>query len=286
MGKNAKMGEPGMKLYISVDMEGITGIVDPSYINPDNGRNYERGRRFMIEDINAVVEAAVEYGVREIVVADSHHKLNNLLLEALHPAASLLCGSPRDYSMMHGLDSSFDAAFFIGYHARHGVPGVLSHTMSGVVKNMYVNGRLVGEFGFNAIFAGLCGVPVCLVSGDDRVAEEAAELVPGICTAIVKTATSRTSALCLPPSQSRAVLKAKTRAALEKARTIRPVQTTLPLELAIEFFHRGEAEMAAIVPRAALEPDSTVVRFVASDQYELYRAMRAMINLAATVEFF
>lgn len=141
-----------MKLFLSVDMEGISGIVDTSYINPDSGMNYARGRQFMTEDANAVIEAALEWGATEIVVADSHNTMNNILWESLHPEAKLLVSSPRDYSMMQGLDQSFDAAFFIGYHTRQGVPGVLSHTMSGVVRNMYINGQVVGEFGFNAVY--------------------------------------------------------------------------------------------------------------------------------------
>jgi D-amino peptidase len=274
-----------MKLFISADMEGSTGIVDPSYCIP-GASNYERGRRLMTADVNAVVEAAVEYGATEIVVADSHHKMNNILIEELHPGAHLLCGSPRDFSMMHGLDSSFDAAIFLGYHSRHGVPGVLSHTMSGVIKNMYINGQVVGEFGFNAIYAGLLGVPVCLVSGDDQTALEASALIPDICTAVVKTAISRTSALCLSLADSAALLKRQTRLALARAKEIKPVKVSLPLELTIEFSHTGQAEMASIIPGAQYRTGSTEVSILANDPYELYKTMRAMINLAGTVEFF
>lgn len=275
-----------LKLFISADMEGISGIVDPTYVNPETGNNYERGRQFMTADVNAVVEAALEYGVEEILVSDSHHKMNNILLEDLHPKARLLAGSPRDFSMMQGLDSSFDAAFFIGYHTRHGVPGVLSHTMSGVIKNLYINGQVVGEFGFNAIYAGLCGVPVCLVSGDHLIAEEARELIPEISTAIVKQATSRTSALCLSQAESTAVLKQKTREALGKAKGVSPLPVRTPLELKIEFAHAGEAEMVSIIPGTSYQEGTTEVSYIAKDQYEIYRTMRAMMNLAGTVEFF
>lgn len=274
-----------MKIFISADMEGISGIVDPTYIDPDKGSNYDRGRSFMTQDINAVVESAIEWGVHEIVVADSHHTMNNVLLEMLHPKAKLLAGSPRDFSMMQGLDDSFDAAFFIGYHARHGIPGVLSHTMSGVVKNMYINGDIVGEFGFNAIYAALTGVPVCLVSGDDQIALEAQHVIPEIPTAIVKYATSRTSALCLSLADSHRELKEKTKLALEYAKNAKPFSVSLPLRLRMEFTHSGQAEMAAIVPGTSLEAGTTAVCYSAQDQYELYRVMRAMLNLAGNVEF-
>lgn len=273
-----------LKLFISCDMEGISGIIDPSYINPGDN-NYERGRQFMMHDVNAVIEAALEAGAEEILVADSHNTFNNILLEQLHPKAKLLCGTPRNDSMMQGLDSSFDAAFFIGYHARHGVPGVLSHTMSGVIKNLYVNDQVVGEFGFNAIYAGLCGVPVCLVSGDDQIAQEAQSLIPNISTAIVKEVVSRTSAVCLSLAQSHKELQQKTKEALNNAKSIAPLLTERPLQCTIEFAHAGQAEMASIVPGSTYQVGSTEVTYQAADQYEMYRTMRAMMNLAATVPF-
>ncbi|MEJ8547780.1 M55 family metallopeptidase [Brevibacillus borstelensis] len=275
-----------MKLFLSVDMEGISGIVDTSYINPDSGMNYARGRRFMTEDANAVIEAALEWGATEIVVADSHNTMNNILWESLHPEAKLLAGSPRDYSMMQGLDQSFDAAFFIGYHTRQGVPGVLSHTMSGVVRNMYINGQVVGEFGFNAVYAGMYGVPVCLVSGDNLIAEEARQLIPEISTAIVKTAVSRTSALCLSRDEASAELKRQTKRALSRLPQVKPVEFAQPLELAIEFSHAGQAEMAAIVPGTRYDTEKGIVSYTPQDQHDLYKTMRAMINLASGAEFF
>lgn len=275
-----------MKLFLSVDMEGISGITDPSYINPDNGMNYERGRQLMTTDANAVIEAALEWGAQEIVVADSHNTMNNVLIENLHPKAQLLCGSPRNFSMMQGLDASFGAAFFIGYHTRQGAPGVLSHTMSNVVRNMYINDLLVGEFGFNAIYASLCGVPVCLVSGDDLIAEEAKKLIPEIRTAIVKRAVSRNAALCLSREESTAELKRETKLALGQAKQIQRMPVQTPLELKIEFSFSGQAEMASIVPGSVYEAGNCIVSYTARDQYDLYKTMRAMINLADTVTFF
>lgn len=275
-----------MKLFLSVDMEGISGIVDNSYINPDSGINYQRGRQFMTDDANAVIEAALEAGATEIVVADSHNTMNNILWESLHPKAKLLAGSPRNYSMMQGLDDSFDAALFIGYHTRQGVSGVLSHTMSGVIRNLYINGRVMGEFGFNAVYAGLYNVPVCMVSGDDLIAEEARELIPEISTAVVKQAVSRTAAICLSREEATAVLKQHTKEALAKAKQISPFKAETPLELAIQFSHSGQAEMAAIVPGSRYESETGTVYYNACDQHDLYKTMRAMINLAAGAEFF
>lgn len=274
-----------MKLFISIDMEGISGIIDVTYCDPVHGINYERGRQFMTADANAAIEGALAAGATEILVADSHDNMRNVLIETLHPQAKLLSGTSRDYSMMHGLDSTYDAAIFLGYHARHGAPGVLSHTMSGVIKNLYVNGQVVGEFGFNAIYAGLLGVPVCLVSGDDQIAEEAKSLIPGISTAIVKTAASRTAAICSPLVTAQAEIKAKTMEALARVKEIQPLTTQTPLELKIEFSHAGQAEMAALIPGSEYQLGTTEVSIVCRDQHEMYKVMRAMLNLASTAKF-
>ncbi|MCR8994165.1 M55 family metallopeptidase [Brevibacillus sp. 7WMA2] len=274
-----------MKVFISCDMEGISGITDPTYINPETGSNYQRGRAYMTHDVNAVIEGAIAAGATEILVADSHENLNNIHLEDLHPQARLLRGTPRDHSMMHGLDETYDAVFLIGYHTRHGVPGVLSHTMSRVIKNMYINGQVVGEFGFNAIYAGLYSVPVCLVSGDNLIAEEALGLIPDIQTAIVKYATSRTSAICLSLQESRAILQEQASLALQRCKEIVPLTTKLPLELKIEFSHYGQAEMAAIVPETVIIPNTTEVTYYAKNQSDMYKTMRAMMNLASSVPF-
>jgi D-amino peptidase len=274
-----------MKLYISADMEGISGIVDPSYIDPDKGENYERGRRWMTEDVNAIITAALDYGVQEIVVADSHYKMNNILLELLHPQSQLIAGSPRDHSMMHGLDTSFDLAFFVGYHTRQGTPGVLSHTMSSVIRNIYVNGEVVGEFGFNAIYASLLSVPVGFVSGDDCIAKEAKSLLPSITTAVVKTSYSRTSARCLSLADSRKVLAERTKEALTTVERHRPLPIQSPLEVTIDFTHSGQAEMAAITPGSNYQLGSTLVRYTAKDPYAMYKTMRVMMNLAEPISF-
>lgn len=275
-----------MKLFLSVDMEGISGIVDTSYINPDSGINYQRGRQFMTGDANAVIEAALECGVTEIVVADSHNTMNNILWESLHPKAKLLAGTPRDSSMVQGLDESFDAAMFIGYHTRQGVPGVLSHTMSGVIRNMYINGQIVGEFGFNAAYAGMYNVPVVMVSGDNLIAKEALDLIPGIHTAIVKEAVSRTAAICLSREDATAELKRQTTLALTNLKQIAPFRTALPVELAVEFSHAGQAELAAIVPGSRYETETNTLYYNAANQHDLYKTMRAMLNLASGAEFF
>ncbi|MDA8354493.1 MAG: M55 family metallopeptidase [Firmicutes bacterium] len=275
-----------MKLFISADMEGISGIHDPSHILPGTGHNYERGRSFMTRDVNTVVEAALDFGVKEVVVADSHFDGNNLLSESLHPAIRLIAGFPRPDFMMHGLDETFDAAFFVGYHTRHGAPGVLSHTISPVVRNLYLNGKKVGEFGLNSAFAGILGVPSCLVSGDDRIAEEARDWVPDIRTAIVKTAVSRTSAELFSPEKSRDVLRQQTMEALSAVGKIPPVQLSEPIEVKVEFAHSGQAEMAAMMPGTTLHPGESAVSLTLDNPRHLLSSVRALLTASGDLELF
>ena len=117
-----------MKLFVSVDMEGITGLVDQTFVDSSQ-RHYTRGQQLMTDEANHIVEAAFNVGCGEVIVNDSHSKMNNVLIEKLHPEAKLISGDVKPFSMMQGLDDSFDAAIFAGYHARAAMRGILSHTM-------------------------------------------------------------------------------------------------------------------------------------------------------------
>ena len=157
-----------MKIFVSCDIEGVSGVVNALLHTSVEGKDYGRARELMTGEASAVVEGAVKAGATEVVVNDSHGPMTNLLIEKLHPAATLITGAPKHLSMMEGIDSTFDAAVFVGYHSRMGTPGVLSHTISGgSVANVWVNDVLLGETGINAGIAGHFGVPVVLVAGDD-----------------------------------------------------------------------------------------------------------------------
>ncbi len=265
-------------------MEGITGLVDQTHVYPDL-KNYERGRRIMTTETNEVIKAALARGMKEIVVNDSHSKMNNLLIEEIHPEAKLLSGDVKPYSMVQGLDGSFEAAIFTGYHARASARGVMSHTMSFAVKSMYVNDLEVGELGLNAFMAGYYGVPLIMVSGDDGACKEAKQLIPNIVTAQVKETSSRTSALLLTPAKVSALLHEKTAEAIEGIRRIKPLIPPENPQLTIEFTNHGEAEWAALMPGTELLEGTTSVRFKAKDMPEAYRAMIVMTELAAKTTF-
>lgn len=273
-----------MKLFISVDMEGITGLVD--YTQVDSGKhNYERSRIIMTDEANAVVESAFKSGCKEVFVNDSHSKMNNLLIERFHPETQVITGDVKPYSMVQGLDSSFTGAIFTGYHARASVPGVMSHSMIFGVRNMYINDVTIGELGFNAYVAGHYGVPILMAAGDDRAALEAEQLIPNITTAIVKKTISRSAVTTLTPAKAQELLKEKTALALKNKDKVKPlIPPNNPL-LAIEFANYGQAEWANLMPGTELVPGTTTVRFQAKDILGAYQAMLVMTELAMKTTF-
>jgi len=272
------------KLYMSVDMEGITGLVDYTHVY-SNQHNYERGRRIMTAEANAVVKAAYEQGCGEVVLNDSHSKMNNLLIEELHPDVKLISGDVKPFSMVQGLDESYDGAVFVGYHARASARGVMAHTMVFAVKRMYINEVEIGELGFNAYVAGYYGVPVVLVVGDDGAAKEAEALIPNVVTATVKETASRSAALSLTPAKSQELIREKTTEAIQKATEIKPLTPPESPLLTIEFTNYGQAEWANLMPGTELIEGTTIVKFQAKDILEAYKAMLVMTELATNTTF-
>jgi len=273
-----------MKLYISIDMEGITGLVDNTFVD-SRQYNYTRGQHIMTDEANHVIGTAFDEGCKEVIVNDSHSKMNNLLIERLHPDTQLISGDVKPYSMVQGLDGSFAGAAFLGYHTRAATKGVLSHTMIFGVRNMYINDRAIGELGFNAYVAGYFGVPVLLVAGDDETAIEAEELIPGVTTAVVKKRISRTSALCLTPEKSGQLLRDKTKEALANRSHVQPLVPPDRPVLKIEFANYGQAEWAHLMPGTTIDDHSPIVTFQARDILEAYQAMLVMTELAMRTAF-
>ncbi|WOV87452.1 M55 family metallopeptidase [Sporosarcina oncorhynchi] len=273
-----------MKIYVSVDMEGITGLPDYTFVDSSK-HNYERARRIMTEEANAIVTAAIHKGATQVFVNDSHSKMNNLLVEELHPEADLITGDLKALSMVQSLDESFAGAIFAGYHARAGQPGVMSHSMIFGVRNMYIDDVQIGELGFNAYVAGYFGVPVIMVAGDDCACKEAETLIPGVVTAAVKKSISRSAVRTLHPEKAHKLIQEKTAEAIDKRSDIKPLVPPINPTLRIEFTNYGQAEWAALMPGCEIEPNTTIVKFEAKDILEAYRAMLVMIELALQTKF-
>ncbi len=192
-----------MKILIAVDMEGVTGVVHWDHVNTTHAE-YQRFRSLMTNDVNAAVEGAFTGGAGEVTISDGHAYGRNILVEDLDPRARLNSGTPAPLSMVQGADLDVSAVFFVGYHARAGSQNaILDHTWSDTrVANLRLNGELYGEIGLNASVCGHFGVPVIMISGDQTACGEAAALLGPVEQAVVKRASSRMAAECLPPGIS------------------------------------------------------------------------------------
>ncbi len=273
-----------MKIFISVDMEGISGIVDSSQTNRDH-KEYEKARALMAADVNAAIDGIFELGEAEIVVSDGHGKMINIEPEALNEAAVLVRGTPKPLSQMAGIDSSFDAAIFIGYHSMKGtLHGILSHTFSSkTIESLKINGMEAGETMMNAAIAGYYGVPLVSVSGDLAVTKEAKALIPEIETVAVKEAISRTAAQCLHPKRARKLIKETVARALERRKSIQPFVLKPPIEFDVRYINVGMADAVEFMP-SAKRIDGKTIRFVLDDYLEAFGAFRASIYIAFAVD--
>ena len=272
-----------MRVYISIDMEGVAGVVHEDQTDPVDPRHageYNRFRRLMTGEANAAVEGAVAAGATTILVNDSHWQMRNILAEELHPAAELLSGGPKIGSMVEGVEEGFDAALFIGYHARAGTRGaIIDHTYTGRVHEVRLNGKPAGELALNAALAGTYGVPVALVSGDQALAAEARDLLGGsVETVIVKHAVGRFAARSVHPSVACKRIREGTAAALRRPHE--PFEVSSPITLQVEFAETQMADMAELVP-GAVRTGGRTLEYRHDDYRQVFRAWRALYNLAS-----
>ena len=272
---------PKLKVYISVDMEGITGVVHGEQVSSGTSE-YAAARKWMAEDVNAAVEGAIAAGAREIVVNDSHGSMRNIDPADLHPRAVLISGSPKPLSMMEGIDASFDACLFIGYHARAGTAdATLDHTISGaVVRAIRVNGIEMPELGLNAAIAGMFGVPVVLVSGDVAVCKQAKEILGNeVVTVPVKDAIGRQAGRLVPMAEARKAIKDRTTKALRELIKHKPYRLTSPYKFELEYFTSTQADYGVMFPGIE-RPGARTVAFTSDDYLKGFRTLRALIAIA------
>lgn len=272
-----------MKILIACDMEGISGVISWDHVDP-NHAEYSRFRRIMTADVNAAVAGAASGGADEILVTDGHHSGANILIEELDPRARLNSGLTSPLAMVQGIDSGVDAALFIGYHARMGTHhAILDHTWSSRrVSNLWLNGRLCGEFGLNAAVCGHFNAPVLLVSGDQAACAEARDFVPGVETVQVKKAAGRMTAECLPPAISQTLIRAGAEKAVRRfaaGERYAPFVVSQPVTLTVEFFFSLMADAAEILP-GAQRLDGRRIEFTAPDMPAAYNSFRAAVSLA------
>lgn len=242
-----------MRIFISADMEGISGVAVGAHVQPGHAE-YQRMRRLMTADVNAAVQGALDAGAEHVVVSDGHGPMTNLLIEELHPAADLISGSNRLLCQMEGIDdpAGFDAVFLVGYHQREGGgDGILNHTLMGrLVYEVRLNGEPVDEAAINGAIAGAFGVPVALVTGDDAVCADAESRFEGVLTAPVKQALDRVTARSLGLERARALIQGRAGAAVEavRRRQVQPYRVEPPVTFEVDFKRTACARACTLFP--------------------------------------
>lgn len=281
-----------MRVYISVDMEGVAGISHPGPTDPKDVR-YPTSVALMIGETNAAIEGALDGGATDILVNDSHWNMTNLLPMDLHPAARVLQGG-KPWSMVAGAQPgpdgrpSFDVALFVGYHARAGHPtGTIAHTYSGAPVETRLAGRPTGEYGLNALVLGAWGVPVGMVTGDDALAGEVETWLPWAERVVVKTVDTTTSAISVHPSVACERIRAGAQRTVSRVVTgagggFQLLDVGRPVVIEVEYARGSVADHAAIVPGAERVGDRGV-RHIADDPVTAFRGFLAGIRIAGAV---
>lgn len=273
-----------MKVLISADMEGVTGVTCPDDCEPGNPR-WQYHRRLFTSDVNAAVAGFVQAGATEVLVNEAHSDQRNLLLDELDERATLLIGTHKPLGMMEGIDRSPDAVAFVGYHTGAGMQGVLAHTYLGnTITAVRVNGEPASEGLMNSLLAAEYGVPVVLVTGDDLTCADAQKYAPAAVGVAVKTCVDRYSAICLPPKVSAARITEGAARALGTPRgpsgaVLGPVPDDYTYEVCFDAAHL--APLVTYIPGVE-QVDELSVRFTLPTMYEAIRCFRALTRLATS----
>jgi D-amino peptidase len=266
---DATATKPALKIYISVDMEGVAGAVTADQLNP-GGFEYERFRRFMTDEALAAVRGAKAAGATEVVVSDSHGNGENLLIELFPKDVRLVRSWPRHGEMMAGFDPSFAAAVFIGYHASTTNPkGVRAHTISSAhFTRVALNGTAVTESELNAAYAGALGVPVVFISGDDAAVNEVTMRLGSIENVITKKTLGFHSADSITPAAACDQIYQGVLAAVSHRQQRKPYVLQAPITLEVSFKSYTSAEIVSYL-RSVERSDAHSIRYVGKDMADI-----------------
>jgi len=271
-----------VRVYISVDMEGVAGIATTDQ-TVRGGHGYPRAQELMTGEANAAITGAFDAGATTVTVSDSHGTMDNLLHERLDERAELVFGTPRPHSMAQGLDESFDVALFVGYHAAAGERGVLSHTYSSLFGAFKLNDATVSEAEINALFAASQGVPIGLVTGDDVICAVADKQFPNVASVAVKTVEGWTAARSMHPTAARDAIRGGAASAVTTAGSLRPIAVPPRLIIELAMPVPTAAELAALVPGTE-RVDAITVRREVEDPRQLLGLVTVWSNLASSAE--
>lgn len=268
-----------LKVFISVDMEGITGVVQPAQLGP-TGFEYAKAREWMTAEVNAAIEGARAAGATEFIVADSHGNAQNVLIDQLPQDVRIVRGFPRPLSMMQGIDESFGAAIFIGYHgSEFGLDAVRGHTFSSArLLGVKLHGAEVSEGMFNAAIAGHFGVPVVFVSGDRVAVTQLQKVSPAAEGVVVKEGLGYHSAMTLTPARAQGLIREGVTRALRKRATVAPYRVQTPVNLEVGFKLTLDAERVAYIP-GVTRVDAHTVRTTLPDMLQVVKLTQIMSSL-------
>ena len=272
-----------MKIFLSTDFEGISGIVAWEQIIEGNAE-YEQGRSLLTNEVNAVISGALEAGAKELVVNDSHHYMRNLHPQDLLGHAMLITGKHKPLYMMEGLDSSFDGICFVGYHGSIGAErAVLSHTYNpGAVWEVRINGDIVGESAINALVAAHYNVPIIFISGDEVTLKEAQNIAPDAEKVVVKQSIGRFAAAHIHPTIACEMLQTGASHAVRNLKGMHPPVFTRPVSLEMTFLIADMAEMALWV-RGVERVGPRTITISNEDLLELYQMFVTVITLTRSL---
>lgn len=271
-----------MKIFISVDMEGITGITHDEQTEGSSSQ-YIHGCKLMTGDVNAAVEGCLEAGADEIYVKDAHGNGRNIIVEELNKHAILIPGWDTMMNMVQGIDASFNALVLIGYHSMiHTENGILSHTMTGSIRRLCINNHPVGEAELSSLIAGYYGVPVVFISGDDAVVNELRRFVGEIPYVITKYGMGRETGKIIHPSLTQMNIKEKVFEAISKCGQFKPFEMELPLNVSIRLSSTKATDLVALVP--GIQKVNTDEVFCSLDTpIELLKMLRIIMGLAWSI---
>ena len=270
-----------MKILISADMEGATGVTWPADVEPGT-EQWQRCRRMFTSDVNAAVAGCYAGGATAVLINEAHATMRNLLLEELDPRAVMLTGRHKELSMVEGIQhDDTDGVAFLGYHAAAGAEGVLAHTyLPNSITAITLNGRRASEGLLNSYVAAEYGVPIVLVTGDDRTCADAAGYAPGVPAVAVKECVSRYAAVCRPPEVTAAAIMSAARDGMKLAGRVPPVSDA-GFSVEVEVDAAQLAQSAAIVPTIRRTGDRAVA-FESPTAYDMVRCFKTVCTMISS----
>lgn len=277
-----------MKILISADMEGTTGVSSWVHVSsPEGGglanqSEYDRARYRMTREVNAAIEGALAGGATEVIVNDSHDGQRNLIAEELHPECRFISGNDKPLGMVQGVDlDGISGVFYTGYHARAGTPGgPLAHTWTGWLNDVRFDGRSTGEFGINAVIAGHFGVPVVLVTGDEKAVAQTQEILgEQVVGVAVKQGISTTAAIHLHPSKAQHLIRAGAEQAVGNIARATPFTIPETATIELDFDHQARADQAVLLEGISRVGPRTIA-FTAGTGRQFCARFRSVMKLA------